>query len=105
MTTLSEIQPLGRDTDYFAVFGIPRRLQIDPEALEQGYHALSRRFHPDMYRLASPRERMIALENSRARFAHALDVASDDFCALPADHPVRRATEGAPTRGARAASG
>jgi molecular chaperone HscB len=59
-----KIQPLGRNSDYFSVMGLPRRLGIDPHVLEPIFHALSRRFHPDVYRLASPRERMIALENS-----------------------------------------
>ena len=59
-----KLQPLGRDSDYFSVMGLPRKLDIDPRVLEPVYHALSRRFHPDVYRMASPRERMIALENS-----------------------------------------
>ena len=59
-----KIQPLGPNSDYFSVLGLPRKLQIDPRVLEPIFHALSRRFHPDMYRLASARERIIALENS-----------------------------------------
>lgn len=59
-----KIQPLGRSSDYFSIMGLPRKLSIDPHVLEPVYHALSRRFHPDMYRMASPRERLIALENS-----------------------------------------
>jgi molecular chaperone HscB len=59
-----KIQPMGRDSDYFSVMGLPRKLEIDPRVLEPVFHALSRRFHPDRYRLGSPRERMIALENS-----------------------------------------
>ncbi len=59
-----KLQPLGRNADHFSVMGLPRKLTIDPRVLEPVFHALSRRFHPDVYRLASPRERMIALENS-----------------------------------------
>jgi molecular chaperone HscB len=59
-----KIQPLGRNSDYFNVMGLKRKLDIDPRVLEPVFHALSRRFHPDMYRLASTRERLIALENS-----------------------------------------
>jgi molecular chaperone HscB len=59
-----KLQPLGAQSDYFSVLGLPRKLQIDSQVLEPVFHALSRRFHPDMYRLASPRERIIALENS-----------------------------------------
>jgi len=49
----------------------------------------------------------IALENLRARFAHALDLPSDGLCELPADHPVRRAIAGAPVSeaGGRAVEG
>jgi molecular chaperone HscB len=59
-----KIQPLGRNSDFFAVMGLPRKLGIDPRVLEPVFHALSRRFHPDMYRMAPVRERIIALENS-----------------------------------------
>ncbi len=31
---------------------------------------------------------MIALENMRARFNRALEIPSDGFCQLPANHPV-----------------
>ncbi len=34
---------------------------------------------------------MIALENMRARFNRALQIPSDDLCALPTDHPAMRA--------------
>lgn len=59
-----KIQPLGRNSDYFSVMGLPRKLELDTRLLEPLFHALSRRFHPDMYRLAAGRERIIALENS-----------------------------------------
>lgn len=59
-----KLQPLGKRSDYFTVMGLPRKLSIDARVLEPVFHALSRRFHPDMYRMAAPRERMIALENS-----------------------------------------
>jgi alkylhydroperoxidase family enzyme len=37
---------------------------------------------------------MIALENMRARFNRALEIDSDGFCQLPADHPVMHAAAG-----------
>lgn len=37
---------------------------------------------------------MAALENYRARFNRALEVPSDGFCALPAEHPAPRAAGG-----------
>jgi len=36
----------------------------------------------------------IALENFRARFNCALKIESDGLCALPPDHPVRKAIKG-----------
>jgi molecular chaperone HscB len=51
-------------TDYFAVFGLPRRLGLDPAELEPVYHALSREYHPDRNRTASGRDRIAALERS-----------------------------------------
>ncbi|HTW87842.1 MAG TPA: hypothetical protein VMD75_07535 [Candidatus Binataceae bacterium] len=33
----------------------------------------------------------VALENFRARFNRVFEVESDGYCALPPDHPVRRA--------------
>ena len=59
-----KLQPLGPSSDYFSVMGLPRKLTINPQVLEPVFHALSRRFHPDRYRMATSRERMIALENS-----------------------------------------
>jgi molecular chaperone HscB len=58
------IEPFPPGTDYFAALGLPRRLQIDRADLERRYHDLSRRFHPDFFQTASPRERLISLENS-----------------------------------------
>jgi hypothetical protein len=37
---------------------------------------------------------MIAFENFRARFNRAFEIASDGFCRLPDDHPVRRVASG-----------
>lgn len=39
----------------------------------------------------------VALENFRSRFNRALEIESDGFCELPADHPVRRVTSRAPS--------
>jgi molecular chaperone HscB len=48
--------------DYFAVFGLPRRLLIDTPALEATYHRLSREVHPDFHltKPAEERERLLA---------------------------------------------
>jgi molecular chaperone HscB len=41
--------PLPIELDCFAAFGIPRRLTLDSQQLEQTYHELSRRVHPDRF--------------------------------------------------------
>lgn len=90
-----KLQPLGRNSDYFTVMGLPRKLDLDPKVLEPVFHALSRRFHPDVYRAASPRERMIALENS-ALLNQAYRTLRDPFerAAYLAQLEEGRATEG-----------
>src|SRR5262245_50195470 len=58
------IEPFPPGTDYFSALGLPRALRIDRTDLERRYHDLSRRFHPDFFQTASPRERRVSLENS-----------------------------------------
>src|SRR5262249_10827257 len=60
------IQRLDRDVDLFAVLGLPRRLPIDPVALERRYHDASRLVHPDRHQPASPEERELSLAASTA---------------------------------------
>ncbi|MBM3821139.1 MAG: hypothetical protein FJW14_19275 [Acidimicrobiia bacterium] len=58
------ILALGRYGDYFSFFGLPRRLGIDRQDLEQRFRDLSRRFHPDFFYNAPPAERLASLERS-----------------------------------------
>ena len=58
------ILALGRYGDYFAFFGIPRRLTLDLQDLERRYRDLSRKFHPDYFYNAPPAERLASLERS-----------------------------------------
>jgi len=60
----SRILALGRHGDYFAFLGLPRRLTLDSQDLEQRFRDLSRKFHPDYYYNASPTERLASLERS-----------------------------------------
>jgi molecular chaperone HscB len=39
----------GERSDFFSVMGLPRRLDIDLQALESIYHRLSRDVHPDFH--------------------------------------------------------
>jgi molecular chaperone HscB len=66
--------------DYFEVFGLPRMLGLDMQALEKTFHELSRKYHPDYFSTASSAEktkavRMTALVNDAYRTLR---------------HPVRR---------------
>ena len=51
-------------TDYFEVFGLPRKLQIDLDALQRSFYELSRRHHPDFHQGAGAEDQARALEAS-----------------------------------------
>jgi molecular chaperone HscB len=59
-----KVQPLSKDMDYFSCLGLPRRLQLDPKALEETYYELSRAFHPDFFQGKTDAEKQISLNNS-----------------------------------------
>ncbi|HZQ92616.1 MAG TPA: Fe-S protein assembly co-chaperone HscB [Terriglobales bacterium] len=50
--------------DFFGIFGLPRRLNIDLKALEREFYRLSRKLHPDLYARASAEEQAWSLEQS-----------------------------------------
>jgi len=60
----SKILTLGRHGDYFGFLGLPRKLGIEAEDLEQRFRRLSREFHPDYFYNATPAERRASLERS-----------------------------------------
>jgi molecular chaperone HscB len=62
----ARLQPFPSGADHWTVLGLPRGLGLDRADLERRFHALNRRFHPDYYRLRSPEEQAISLENSAA---------------------------------------
>src|SRR5579864_3513940 len=59
-----KIQPLPRGADYFAFFGLPRKLTIDLTDLELRVHSLSWKLHPDNFVRASEDERQLSLDRS-----------------------------------------
>jgi molecular chaperone HscB len=59
-----KIQPLPAGMDYFAFFGLPRKLTIEPGALEGQFHMLSWKLHPDNFVRASEFERNLSLQRS-----------------------------------------
>jgi molecular chaperone HscB len=59
-----KIQPLPRGADFFAFFGLPQKLTIDLAHLEQRFHSLSWKLHPDNFVRASEDERQLSLDRS-----------------------------------------
>lgn len=59
-----KVQAPSEDIDYFAVFGLPRKLNIDLSALERSFYRLSRKLHPDVYAQATPQEQQWSLEQT-----------------------------------------
>jgi molecular chaperone HscB len=59
-----KIQPLPPGTDYFGYFGWPQKLTIDPALLEEQFHKLSWKLHPDNFVRASEEERNLSLDRS-----------------------------------------
>jgi molecular chaperone HscB len=51
-------------TDYFAVFGLPRKLTIGADALQRRFYELSRQHHPDFHQTAGADEQAAALASS-----------------------------------------
>jgi len=54
----------AQDTDYFALFGLPRKLWIEMSELEQKFLQLSWKLHPDKFVNASEDERELSLRRS-----------------------------------------
>ena len=52
------------ESDYFEVFGLPRRLRIDAAELRRTFYELSRITHPDFHQAASAEAQARALEAS-----------------------------------------
>lgn len=60
------VQPFPDDADAFAILGLPRRLAVDPDALEERFHALSRHLHPDRFHGAPELEQARSLTAASA---------------------------------------
>lgn len=58
------IQPPREQADYFSVFELPRKLNIELPALEQRFYKLSRKLHPDIFARATEQEQEWSLAQS-----------------------------------------
>lgn len=58
-----KVQPPA-PVDYFAFFGLPRKLDVDVPQLEEDFYELSRKLHPDLTARASAQEQEWSLEQS-----------------------------------------
>ncbi|MGK5082473.1 Fe-S protein assembly co-chaperone HscB [Bdellovibrionota bacterium FG-1] len=52
----------GQTPDFFELFSLKRRFQIDRQALERRFYELSRNSHPDRFTTASPDRKCQAME-------------------------------------------
>ena len=59
-----KLQPPAQGTDYFSLFGLPRKLWIEMSSLEQNFLQLSWKLHPDNFMNASAEERELSLKSS-----------------------------------------
>ena len=59
----SKIQPVTAG-DYFSVFGLVQRLDLDLGALEHQFHKLSRKLHPDRFARATESEKQWSLADT-----------------------------------------
>jgi len=55
------VSPTAAMADYFAVFGLPRRLLLDVPGLEREFYRQSRRLHPDRFARAARLDQDAAL--------------------------------------------
>ena len=51
-------------TDFFLVFGLPRKLNLDEAALQRDFYRLSREYHPDKFARAPVADQQRAMEKS-----------------------------------------
>ncbi len=58
-----KVQP-PTPVDYFTFFGLPFKLNLEPEKLEREFYGLSRHLHPDINAINSDREQQWSLEKS-----------------------------------------
>ena len=93
---------MNKTSDYFEVFGLPRKLQVDLDALQRRFYELSRRYHPDFHQGGDATAQAQVLEASalvnRAYRALRDPVARVEYViALEEGREVREETSARPT--------
>ena len=88
----SKIQP-PPGGDYFSVFGLEPRLDLDLAALEHEFHRLSRKLHPDRFARAGENEKQWSLADTA--------LLNDAYRTLKDPHPPHRVSAQAGRRGDR----
>lgn len=63
-TSHPAIQQSANARDYFSVFGLPRKLNVDTAALQREFYARSRKLHPDNFATASLEQQQWSLEQT-----------------------------------------
>jgi len=64
MSTVPTSTTQAKTVDYFAIFGLPRKLWIEMSALEQKFLQMSWKLHPDNFVNVSEEERDLSLKRS-----------------------------------------
>ncbi len=67
MSEMSESLPVTsapQGADYFSVFALPRKLDLDARALERAFYRKSREVHPDRFAQAGPEKQQWSLEQT-----------------------------------------
>ncbi|MGY0151511.1 co-chaperone HscB [Edwardsiella tarda] len=67
--------------DYFTLFGLPTRYEVDGNLLAARFQELQRQFHPDRFATAPERERLLAIQQAAT--------INDGYQTLK--HPLKRA--------------
>ena len=62
-SSCGRVQPPA-PVDYFAFFGLPKKLNVDTSLLERRFYELSRKLHPDLNARADKREQEWSLQQS-----------------------------------------
>jgi molecular chaperone HscB len=89
--------------NYFELFGLPPRFQLEPSQLEQAYRGIQSKVHPDRFVYAGDAERRVSMQSAahvneayrtlknpltRARYLlalHRMDIQSETNTAMPVD--------------------